>query len=107
MEFKKILIFVVIALGASMMGFSFGKRIVLIADEDVQVSLLPNGDNAIGMISAGRKVEVLECEDLKHYIIPKVRLSNGREGYVLVGKFHLVRHSAWEFSSGALSFSCR
>jgi hypothetical protein len=105
-KFKKALISVVLVLGALIMGFNFGKRIILIADEDVQVTLLPTGDKAIGTIPAGHGVEVLGCEDLKHYIVPKVRLWDGKDGYVLIGKFHLVRHSAWQFSTGELSFSC-
>jgi hypothetical protein len=106
MKMKILLAAVALMLSILVTGFSLGKRITLVANEDIQVMLLPTGDKAIGVIQAGQTVDVLGCEDMKHYIVPKVQLPDGNMGYVLDGKFHLLRHSAWRLSAGALSFSC-
>jgi hypothetical protein len=103
---RKLLIIISLVISMLIFGFSFGQRIVLVAEEDIQVASLPDGDVLLGHINVGQSVEVIECEDLKHYIVPKVRLPDGAEGYILQWKFHLIRHSAWRFGAGPLSFSC-
>jgi hypothetical protein len=86
--------------------FSLGRRIILIAENDISVVDFPDAGRVVGIIHKGEIVNVSECEDLKHYIAPKVHLSNGVDGYVLKGDFYLVRRSAWYFSGGMLSYSC-
>ena len=38
-----------------------------------------------------QRVPVIECVDVKHYLIYKIRLQNGKEGYVNEGKYSLER----------------
>lgn len=106
MRIGKLLATIAITLAILILGFSSGQRIKLIADEDISVTEMPDGGNLLGTVKEGQAVDVLECEDLKHYIVPKVRLADGIEGYILMGDFHLIRHSAWQFSAGVISFSC-
>ncbi|MHA6889850.1 hypothetical protein [Ralstonia pseudosolanacearum] len=106
MAIRKLFVTISLVLSILIFWFSFGQRIALVAEEDIQVTSLPDGGASLGYINVGQSVDVLECKDLKHYIVPKVRLPDRAEGYILQGKFHLIRHSAWQFSAGSLSFSC-
>lgn len=103
---RKLFVTVSLVLSMLIFLFSFGQRIALVAEENIHVTSLPDGGASLGDINVGQSVDVLECEDLKHYIVPKVHLADKGEGYILRGKFHLIRHSAWRFSAGSLSFSC-
>lgn len=46
----------------------------------------------IAQLSAGERVPVTKCLDVKHYLIYKVRLPDGRDGYVLDGKYLLMKN---------------
>lgn len=106
MKIRRLLVAFVLIIGAVLVFFASGKRIVLVADETIPVTLLPTGGNQIAVLSRGTSAGVSECEDLKHYIVPKVQLPDGSSGYVLTGRFHLVRRHAWDMNSGPLSHSC-
>lgn len=45
----------------------------------------------IAELTAGQSVPVMECVDVKHYIVYRVRLPNGREGFVLEGTYTIMR----------------
>lgn len=45
----------------------------------------------IVVLSVQQSVEVVKCVDVKHYLIYKVRLPDGRTGYVNVGDYVLQR----------------
>ena len=47
----------------------------------------------IAVLSVQQSVEVVKCVDVKHYFIYKVRLPDGRTGYVNVGDYVLQRDS--------------
>ncbi len=46
---------------------------------------------AIAELSAGQSVPVTKCVDVKHYLIYKVRLPDGRDAFVLEGDYTLMR----------------
>lgn len=72
---------------------------VLVADRQLEVyDAIGIGDSprkAIGRIGIGEELLVLRCIDLKHYLVPKVVLQDGRIGYVIEGTFHLQRKLLW------------
>jgi hypothetical protein len=82
-----------------------GKRVSLVADEDIRLTADPAGTTYVGVVRSGEEVPVIECADLKHYIVPKVRVGS-LEGYVIVGRFRMKRMPAWTNASIPLSFSC-
>jgi hypothetical protein len=45
----------------------------------------------IAQLLAGESVPVSKCVDVKHYLVYKVRLPDGRDGFVLDGEYSLVR----------------
>ena len=94
-------------LAAALLYFTMGQRVRLLAEEEIKVTVDPHGEKeVVGVIQAGQEVPVLKCEDLKHYIVPKVKLANGAEGYVLKGKFKINRHASWSSSASPISFTC-
>ncbi|MFC3285981.1 hypothetical protein [Litchfieldella rifensis] len=46
----------------------------------------------IAELQAQQRVKVVKCIDVKHYLIYKVRLSDGRIGYVIEGEYVLLRN---------------
>lgn len=106
MKSEKAFICSVVVMAALFLMCSVGERIMLVADEEINVASSLNGDRVVGSIHFGQTVQVLSCKDLKHYIVPKVRLPGGGDGYVMDGKFHLIRSSMWQFKKGPISFSC-
>lgn len=91
---------------AILLYFALGQRVSLLATGDIKIISDPGGGVEIGVIYAGQTVPVLRCEDLKHYIVPKVKLANGTEGYVLRGDFKIDRQPSWFSSSAPISFTC-
>lgn len=53
----------------------------------------------IAQLSAGQTVPVIKCVDVKHYLIYKVRLPDGRDGFVLDGEYTLTRDGKQAFCS--------
>lgn len=54
---------------------------------------------AIALLLAGQSVPVTKCLDVKHYLIYKVQLADGRDGFVLDGKYTLMRDGKQAFCS--------
>jgi hypothetical protein len=66
---------------------------LLVADVDLQVSENPMhiaDEKPLGTISKYQKIPLTGCIDLKHYLVPRVLLFNGKQGYVQLGEFHFV-----------------
>jgi hypothetical protein len=82
-----------------------GQRITLVAEEELNLYSKAAAGQLIGKAKLGEKLAVVRCEDLKHYIVPIVHI-DGRNAYVVEGKFSLERKEAWKFGAGPLSFSC-
>jgi hypothetical protein len=82
-----------------------GQRINLIAKGQVNMYDRPIGGQVIKVLKPGETTPVVECEDLKHYIVPIV-LIDGRRAYVLEGDYRLDRKSVWELKAGPVSLSC-
>lgn len=61
---------------------------VYATQEDAMKSPAPP---AIAQLSAGESVLVTKRVDVKHYLIYKVRLPDGRDGFVLDGEYTLMR----------------
>jgi hypothetical protein len=87
-----------------------GKRVKLIADDQIDVVdravADPSQTKTIAKLQPGQELPVLSCVDLKHYIVPEIGLSDGKRGYVLVGKFHLKREPFWSSLDSPITFSC-
>ena len=100
---------IIFGLGASIF-FSTGQKIELIAVDDIDVVekavIDPEQTRVIGKLQRGERVSVLSCIDLKHYIAPEIRLTDGRRGYVLVGEFRLKRTPPWSSLDSPIVFGC-
>lgn len=101
----------VIALSA--MGsavFVGGKHIQLTALSTVEISAEPTTDpqsaRIIARLAPGASVDVLSCQDLKHYLVPQVRLPDGQTGYIAGGQFELRRSGISLVGNKPIVFSC-
>ena len=85
----------VVSLGAV---FALGRSVELVAITSVPIgaalTIDPASTQTIAVVQQGERVAVLACKDLKHYIVPEVRLQDGRVGYVIGGQFEIVRSAA-------------
>lgn len=59
--------------------------------EDIDDALSASPQERIGKLSEGQRAVVLKCIDVKHYQIYKIRLPDGRKGFVNDGKYSLVK----------------
>ena len=88
-----------------------GEKITLIPEEPIDLIAEPVADPAkervIGKLQARHSVEVVGCYDMKHYIVPEVRLATRQTAYVITAKFRLERKPTWSTWEGATVFSCR
>lgn len=102
---KAILLFVIVVIG--LVGFGFGQRITLVADEAINLQETPEGKKIVVLAPQGARLAVLGCEDDKSLIVPRVELENGAIGFVVYGKFHLERTGLFSGEGKApISFSC-
>jgi len=95
---------------ALLCAWVFAHRVILISQEDIVVESYPLPDHTrfpnVGKIKSGEKIQVLSCDDLKHYTAVHVRLGNGQEGYVLEGKFRFEFYPFWSSINSPVSYSC-
>lgn len=68
------------------------------ATEDDAMNKSPQ-PSVIAQLSAGQSMPVIKCVDVKHYMIHKVRLPDGRDGFVLDGEYMLMRNGKQAFCS--------
>lgn len=105
-QFRIVLVLGIVGIATCMLlVVMMGQRIELVAQEELSLYDKAENGQVIAKIQSGEKVEVVACEDLKHYIVPVIRLA-GKAAYVVDGKFHLERKKVWDFDAGPLSFSC-
>lgn len=87
-----------------------GKNIELVATARMPIysDLMPDAESnmEIAVLDVGDRVDVLSCEDIKHYIVPKIRLADGRVGYVIQGQFEFIKTSPDLISGRPIVFSC-
>jgi hypothetical protein len=87
-----------------------GRNVELVATTAIPIgaeaTIDPASARAIAVLEKGERVDVLSCTDLKHYMVPEVRLPDGRTGFVLGGNFELVRKSPSLHLHKPLVFSC-
>ena len=102
----KLVLSVVGALATGTLAWTLsGQRINLIPSEAVNLYDKPVDGQVVKVLGEREVIPVLECEDLKHYIVPVV-LIDGRRAYVLEGEYHLDRRHVWDLNAGPISFSC-
>jgi hypothetical protein len=91
-------------------GLVAAGRFVLVAQERIVVDSYPVPDPTrfapAGTLDAGVRVPVLSCDDLKSYSAIHIRLQDGKEGYVIKGRFALEKVSLWSASEAPISYSC-
>lgn len=74
------------------------RDLLLIANSTVPVydapenALAPPPRTMIAELQAQQQVAVIKCSDVKHYQIYKIRLPDGRVGYINEGSYMLVRN---------------
>lgn len=51
----------------------------------------PSKDEVVGVVQAGKRANVIGCESTKSDIVVQVRLDNGTEGYIALGRYKLER----------------
>jgi hypothetical protein len=88
---------------------AIGKKLTLIAQEDIyivkELKNIPSLTNLIGILKKGERAEILDCIDVKSYIVAKIRLLNDEEGYVAQGHFSLEEMPAYSFQQQTIVFS--
>jgi hypothetical protein len=97
-----VVVLIVVTLGIAFVNyFIFSTRgLMLVAKETVPVYATEDQamtwphPSAMTELSAGRSVPVTKCVDVKHYLIYKVHLPDGRDGFVLDGKYDLIRNGS-------------
>lgn len=100
---------VALALMASV-ALLLGENVELLATASVPIGAEPTADpgstRTIAVLEKGTRVDVLSCQDLKHYSVPEVRLPDGRVGYVLGGQFELTKRTPSLAFDKPIVFSC-
>lgn len=103
-------VLLIVAIITAIAALSLGHRTILVASSEIDVDSYPVPDRSnsspIGKIKAGHEVKVLSCDDLKSYRAVHVLLDDGKEGYVIGGKYLLKQSSIWSGENGPISFSC-
>lgn len=77
-------------------GFLSEGRFELLAASPIEVKshLGPDtvkSDRVVATIAVGQSVHVVKCHDLKHYVVPEVRLPDGQSGYVYDGDYKIIK----------------
>jgi hypothetical protein len=54
-------------------------------------AMAPVPSMTVFKIAPSERVEVIECIDVKHYMIYKIRMPDGRQGFVNDGEYSLER----------------
>jgi hypothetical protein len=109
---KKAIVVTVLTLFLFWVYFFIGEKITLVALEpiivvrDLSNALSGKPENAIATVSVGEHLRVISCADTKSYIIPKVRLADGRVGYIHSDKFNLIREPGWSSMYELKAFGC-
>lgn len=76
---------------------SYSENLVLVANgvvnvyESVDVAMAPLPQEPIAKLMPQNRAEVIKTVDVKHYLIYKVRLSDGRVGFVNDGDYILLQ----------------
>ena len=100
---------VALILGVAMV-LVVGKNIELVATTELLIGAEatddPSTTRTVAIIEKGVRLRVLSCEDLKHYFVPEVQLSNGGRGYVIGGQFELTRSMPTLTFDKPIVFSC-
>lgn len=87
--------------------FLLADRRVLIADENLMIVENLENETQLPLIMANSRLGVRRCDDQKSIIYPIVVTENGKERYVISGKFHFEKLSVFAFGSIApINFSC-
>lgn len=98
----------IVVAGALM--FSSSEAVTLVADGPLKIydhaSADPSQISVIATLETGLEVQVTNCVDLKHYIVPEVVLADGRTGYVIDGRFHLRREPSSSLSGKSAPRGC-
>ena len=93
-----VLIVVAFGIASAVYLISSTRGLMLVAKEVVPVYATENQamtwphPTAMTELSAGQSVLVAKCVDVKLYLIYKVHLPDGRDGFVLDGKYDLIRN---------------
>jgi|SRR5580700_6588923 hypothetical protein len=80
-------------------GSTLDRDVFVVASDTVPIfatrdqSLQPPSGNSLAVLQPGQSVLVVECIDLKQYQIYKVRLPDGRTGFVNAGHYTLRARS--------------
>jgi hypothetical protein len=99
------MVVIIISLACLVLVAMRAQRVSLIPQEELSLYDKPTGGQVIGSLQTDGRIAVVRCEDLKHYIVPVVQI-DGKDAYVVDGKFRVDRKKIWDFGSGPLSFSC-
>lgn len=87
-----------------------GKNMELLATTSVPLGAEPTTDasttRAVAVLERGARVDVVSCKDLKHYIVPEVRLPDGQTGFVMGRQFELTKKTPSLMSGKPIVFSC-
>lgn len=83
-----------------------GKKLILIPEEQLSVYKdidalysinVDSSKNRIAFLVPGQRLPITTCRNLKDDQIYKIRLQNGKEGYVERGKYKVVREDSKRF----------
>src|SRR4051812_42328404 len=93
--FVFVLFIVLIIVVVVFIMYFLSDRIDLVAQGDINVEAEMRNDvktaDVVVILHSQERMPVTACHDVKSYIIPEVDAGNGRKGYVIVGRYKLVR----------------
>jgi hypothetical protein len=85
------------ALSYVVFALTYGQRVVLVAKSKLDVFASPNpeaGDLPLFSISPGEEISVKWCDDNKTDIVPFVKASDGKAGFVGIGEYDVTAHKS-------------
>jgi hypothetical protein len=98
---------IVVAAGALLLRAMGVQQMELIAEE--RLDLLASSDGTahiVGHLESGDRAWVVGCEDIKHYVVIKVKLEQGQVGHLHRGRLHLRRPPASSAWAAPVAWGC-
>ena len=83
----------------------------VVAEEDLAVystldSAMGAEDDQIGMLVINDELQIVECHDVKHYIVPEVITKSGERGFINGGRYTIRGERADFTFKGHKIFGC-
>ncbi|RKZ40865.1 MAG: hypothetical protein DRR16_28910 [Candidatus Parabeggiatoa sp. nov. 3] len=58
------------------------------------------------IVKSGKRLNLIDCVNIKHYILPKVQLEDKTEVYVIDGQFKIEHFPIWHTEGNIIFSDC-